>query len=157
MHSDFGQKDTHSYMAEAIFQVCNGEGVERIDHRLDAEDKEKLWKGPLDRNIDLTLCPHAYHRRTVTGVLFPRIRKLWDRGVKFCINTDDPTLIYDVWIDGNMQKVYIYGGFSKTEMVQLARNAVDIFWAEDGTKQAIYEKLDSFEIRHELTVLKVCS
>lgn len=144
MHCDFGQKDTHDHMAEAIFQVCDGRGAERIDHGLDAEDKEELWKGLVERGIGLTLCPHAYHRRTATEVLFPKIRRLWEKGVKFCINSDDPTLMHDVWIDGNMQKVYTYGGFSKGEMIRLARNSVDMSWANDEIKKAIYVELDEY-------------
>ena len=148
MHCDFGQVDTHSHMNEAIFQVCNGRGAERIDHGLDAEDREELWRGLVDRNIGLTLCPHAYHRRTATDVLFPKIRRLWESGVKICINSDDPTLMHDVWIDGNMQKVYTYCRFNKDEMVQIARNAVDMCWAEEEVKNAIYKELDSIELRH---------
>lgn len=141
MHCDFGQKDTHQHMNEAIFQVCGGKGAERVDHGLDAEDKEELWGGLVERGIGLTLCPHAYHRRTATDVLFPKIRRLRDRGVKICINSDDPTLMHDVWIDGAMQKVYTHCGFSKVEMVQLARNAVDMCWAEDDVKSSIYKEL----------------
>ncbi|KAJ5232814.1 hypothetical protein N7468_005770 [Penicillium chermesinum] len=146
MHCDFGQKDTHAHMDEAVFQVCGGMGAERIDHGLDAEDKEGLWRGLLERGIGLTLCPHAYHRRTATEVLFPKIRRLWERGVRFCINSDDPTLMHDVWIDGNLQKVYTYGGFSKAEMVQLARNAVDMCWADEGIKKSIYDELEAVTI-----------
>ncbi|KAJ5624195.1 hypothetical protein N7510_000504 [Penicillium lagena] len=147
MHCDFGQKDTHAHMTEAIFLVCDGQGSERIDHGLDAEDQEMLWQALIDRQIGLTLCPHAYHRRTATEVLFPKIRRLWERGVKFCINSDDPTLMHDVWIDGNMEKIYTYCEFSKGEMVQLARNAVDMCWAEEHVKKAIYQELDSVDIR----------
>lgn len=147
MHCDFGQKDTHAHMAEAIFQVCGGLGSERIDHGLDAEDNEELWRGLVDRQIGLTLCPHAYHRRTATEVLFPKIRRLWENGVKICFNSDDPTLMHDVWIDGNMQKAYTYCGFSKREMVQFVRNAVDMCWAEEHIKKAIYEELDVLDIR----------
>ncbi|KAJ5293221.1 uncharacterized protein N7443_009174 [Penicillium atrosanguineum] len=146
MHCDFGQKDTHAHMTEAIFQVCDGQGSERIDHGLDAEDREELWQGLLDRNIGLTLCPHAYHRRTATEVLFPKIRRLWERGVKICINSDDPTLMHDVWIDGNMQKIYTFCEFSKDEMVQLARNAVDMSWAEDQVKRELYKEFDDVDI-----------
>jgi adenosine deaminase len=146
MHCDFGQKDTHAHITEAIFQVCGGQGSERIDHGLDAEDREELWHGLLDRSIGLTLCPHAYHRRTATEVLFPKIRRLWERGVKVCINSDDPTLMHDVWIDGNMQKVFTYCGFSKAEMVQLTRNAVDMSWAEDFVKEDIYKELDGVDV-----------
>ncbi|OQE20593.1 hypothetical protein PENSTE_c013G04613 [Penicillium steckii] len=142
MHCDFGQKDTHDHINEAIFEVCGGEGSERIDHGLDSEDREELWRGLLERNIGLTLCPHAYHRRTATDVLFPKVRRLLERGVKVCINSDDPTLMHDVWIDGNMQKVYTYCGLTKTEMVQLARNAVDMSWAKDDVKSSIYAELD---------------
>ncbi|CAG8067327.1 unnamed protein product [Penicillium salamii] len=146
MHCDFGQKDTHEHMGEAIFRVCGGLGAERIDHGLDAEDEEVLWRGLVDRGIGLTLCPHAYHRRTETEVLFPKIRRLWERGVKMCFNSDDPTLMHDVWVDGNMQKVYSFCGFGKSEMVQFVRNAVDMCWAEEDIKRAIYEELDAVDV-----------
>ncbi|ROV92420.1 hypothetical protein VPNG_09585 [Cytospora leucostoma] len=107
-HCDFGQKDTHAHIREAIFSVCGGKGVERIDHGLDAEDDPELIQGLKDRGISLTLCPHAYHRRTATDVLFPKIRRLLDAGVRFCINSDDPVYMHDVWIDGNMEKGTAY-------------------------------------------------
>ncbi|XWX00489.1 hypothetical protein V2A60_008509 [Cordyceps javanica] len=138
-HCDFGQKDTHEHIRQAIFDV----GVERIDHGLDVLDRPELVAGLADRGVGLTLCPHAYHRRTATEVLFPKLRQLLDQGVRFCINSDDPVYMHDVWIDGNMEKAYRYGGLSKTEMVQLARNAVDMCWADEQVKQKIYEELDS--------------
>jgi adenosine deaminase len=67
--------------------------------------------------------------------------------VKICFNSDDPTLMHDVWIDGNMQKVYTYCGFSKIEMVQFARNAVDMCWAEEPIKSIIYQELDDLDIQ----------
>jgi adenosine deaminase len=146
MHCDFGQKDTHSHIEEAVFRVCGGLGAERIDHGLDAGDFEGLWTGLVDRGIGLTLCPHAYHRRTETGVLFGKIQKLVEMGVKVCVNSDDPALMHDVWIDGNLQKVYTYCGFSPGEMVQLVRNAVDMCWAEEEIKRTIYQELDGVDI-----------
>lgn len=141
-HCDFGQKDTHEHIRQAIFDV----GVERIDHGLDVLDKSELVQGLVDKNIGLTLCPHAYHRRTATEVLFPKLRQLLDAGVKFCINSDDPVYMHDVWIDGNMEKAYHYGGLSKREMVQLARNAVDMCWAEEDVKEGIYKELDGINV-----------
>lgn len=146
MHCDFGQKDTHAHVHEAIFEVLGGAGSERIDHGLDAEDDPKLLQGLKDRGIGLTLCPHAYHRRTATEVLFPKIQRLWDAGVKFCINSDDPVYMHDVWIDGNMEKVYHYCGFSKEVMVQLARNAVEMSWASAEVKKEILKELDGVDI-----------
>lgn len=138
-HCDFGQKDTHEHIRQAIFDV----GIERIDHGLDVLDKDELVDGLVSKNIGLTLCPHAYHRRTATEVLFPKLRQLLDRGVKFCINSDDPVYMHDVWIAGNMQKAYFYGGLSQAEMIQLARNAVDMCWADEDIKKSIYTELDA--------------
>ncbi|KAM0544560.1 hypothetical protein ACHAPJ_011777 [Fusarium lateritium] len=139
-HCDFGQKDTHEHIRQAIFEV----GVERIDHGLDALDKDELIDGLVEKGVGLTLCPHAYHRRTATDVLFPKLRQLLNKGVKFCINSDDPVYMHDVWIDGNMEKAYHYGGLSETEMVQLARNAVDMCWADEDVKKSLYAELEVF-------------
>lgn len=154
MHCDFGQKDTHAHIREAVFEVCGGRGAERIDHGLDVEPDEGeeddaavlslLSRGLKDRGIGLTLCPHAYHRRTAAEVLFPRIKRLIDSGVKVCINSDDPVYMHDVWIDGNMEKVYHYCKLTKGEMVQLVRNAVEMSWASDDVKTAILEELGGF-------------
>lgn len=146
MHCDFGQKDTHAHVREAIFAVCGGQGAERIDHGLDAEDDAALLLGLKDRGIGLTLCPHAYHRRTATEVLFPKIRRLLDAGVQVCINSDDPVYMHDVWIDGNMEKVYRYCQLDKSDMVQLVRNAVDMSWADDSVKESIRKELDTIPI-----------
>ena len=141
-HCDFGQFETHEHIRQAIFDI----GVERIDHGLDVLDDGKLINGLLEKNIGLTLCPHAYHRRTATEVLFPKLRQLIKHDVKFCIKRDDQVYMHDVWIDGNMEKAYHYGELTKKEMVQLARNAVDMCWAEDVTKQSIYKELDGINV-----------
>jgi len=94
----------------------------------------------------LTLCPHAYHRRQKAEVLFPKITKLWNEGVKICINSDDPTYMHNVWIDGNMQKVYTYCSMGKSDMIELVRNAVDASWAEPNVKRAILEELDAIDV-----------
>lgn len=145
MHCDFGQKDTHAHMREAVFEVCGGRGAERIDHGLDAEGNEELVQGLRERGIGLTLCPHAYHRRTAAEVLFPKIRRLVKAGVKVCINSDDPVYMHDVWIDGNMEKVYHNCRLEKKEMVQLVKNSVEMSWADDGIKTSILEELGQFE------------
>jgi adenosine deaminase len=51
--------------------------------------------------------------------------------------------MHDVWISGNMEKVYKYCSFTQAEMVQLARNAVDMCWAGEEVKREIYAELDA--------------
>ncbi|KAM3465321.1 hypothetical protein MY5147_009304 [Beauveria neobassiana] len=61
-----GQRIPTSIFRQAIFDV----GVERIDHGLDVVDKRALMEGQMEKGIGLTLCPHAYYRRTATEVWF---------------------------------------------------------------------------------------
>lgn len=146
MHCDVDQKDHHEHIHEAIFEVCGGRGADRIDHGLDAYSRPDLIAGLKDRNIGLTLCPHAYHRRQTTEVLFPKIRKLWDEGVTFCINSDDPTYMHNVWIDGAMQKMYTYCDMTKKDMRQLAINSVNMSWADESVKKAILDELEAVDV-----------
>jgi adenosine deaminase len=148
MHCDVDQKDAVDHVHEAIFSVCGGSGTERIDHGLNAVDRPELIAGLKERGIPLTLCPHAYHRRQATEVLFPKIRKLWDEGVKFCINSDDPTYMHNVYIDGAMEKVYHYCKMTKSDMVKLSRNGVEISWADADLKKKLLGELDDFEARN---------
>ncbi|KAL1836861.1 hypothetical protein VTK73DRAFT_4899 [Phialemonium thermophilum] len=53
--------------------------------------------------------------------------------------------MHDVWIDGNMQKVYTYCGFNKAQMVRLARNGVEMSWAPEDVKRSILEELDAVD------------
>ncbi|KAK8076112.1 hypothetical protein PG994_003384 [Apiospora phragmitis] len=145
MHCDVDQKDAADHVHEAIFTVLGGQGTERIDHGLNALDRPELLRGLQERGIPLTLCPHAYHRRQATDVLFPKLRQLWDlEGVKWCINSDDPTYMHDVWIDGAMEKFYHYCNMSKADMVQLSRDAVEISWADEELKTELLRELERF-------------
>ncbi|EFX02243.1 adenosine deaminase [Grosmannia clavigera kw1407] len=141
-HCDVDQKDHHEHIHEMIFQVCGGKGADRIDHGLDVYSQPDLMEGLKARKIGLTLCPHAYNRRQATEVLFPKIRRVFDNGVKFCLNSDDPTYMHGVWIDGAMQKAYTYCNFTKKDMVALVRNGVEMSWAEDSIKESIIKELD---------------
>jgi adenosine deaminase len=146
MHCDVDQKDAADHVHEAIFDVCGRKGADRIDHGLNALDRPELIRGLKDRGIGLTLCPHAYHRRQATDVLFPKIKKLIDDGVKVCINSDDPTYMHDVWVDGNMQKVYTYCGLSKADMITLVKNGIEMSWAEEDVKKALLAELKAMNI-----------
>jgi adenosine deaminase len=66
--------------------------------------------------------------------------------VKFCINSDDPVYMHNVWIDGNMEKAMHYGKLTRAEMVGLVRNSIDMSWAEDRVKKFIHAELDSIDV-----------
>lgn len=59
-----------------------GSGADRIDHGLNAADKPELMEIIKSRDLGMTLCPHAYNRRLSVEEVFPKIRKLFDAGIK---------------------------------------------------------------------------
>jgi adenosine deaminase len=146
LHCDVDQKDAVNHIREAIFDVCDGQGTERIDHGLNVLDEPDLVPALKERGIGLTLCPHAYHRRQSTETLFPKIKRLIEEGVKLCINSDDPTYMHDVWIDGNMQKVYTHCDLSKADMVRLLKNGVEMCWVDQETKRELIMELDQVDV-----------
>jgi adenosine deaminase len=74
------------------------------------------------------------------------IKRLIKEGVKLCINSDDPTYMHDVWIDGNMQKVYTHCDLSKADMVRLLKNGVEMCWVDQETKRELIMELDQVDV-----------
>jgi adenosine deaminase len=55
LHCDVDQKDAVNHIREAIFDVCDGQGTERIDHGLNVLDEPDLVPALKERGIGLTL------------------------------------------------------------------------------------------------------
>ncbi|KAL3422785.1 deaminase [Phlyctema vagabunda] len=142
-HCDVNQKDTHDHIREVIYSV-GGTGADRIDHGLNAAEQPALWLEIKARDLGMTLCPHAYHRRTPTDWIFPKIRRLFDAGIKITINSDDPTYMHNMWVSDNLALVQRHCLFTDREMVQLQHNAIDISWASDAFKAELKKELDKF-------------
>lgn len=66
----------------------------------------------------------------------------------------------DIRISENMENVYKYCGFIKAEVLQLARNPVDMSWAKKSVKAELYTEpdvLQGHEVNHHVvgTILDV--
>ncbi|KAL1616751.1 hypothetical protein SLS56_011276 [Neofusicoccum ribis] len=142
-HCDVGQKDTHKH----ILQVANsiaGYGTDRIDHGLNAAEKPELIELIKQKDLGMTLCPHAYHRRNPTEYVFPLVRKLFDAGIKITVNSDDPTYMHNMWVEDNLRLVQQHCSFGHREMIQLQANSIAIAWCDEGLKIRLYNELTDF-------------
>jgi adenosine deaminase len=74
--------------------------------------------------------------------IFPRIRKLFDEGIHIAIGSDDPAYMEDCWILHDLLLVKRMCGFNDGDMVKLARDAVDMCWADEGVKDEIRREID---------------
>jgi len=143
-HCDFNQKDTHEHIRQ-VAEDLGGSGADRIDHGMNTADRDKLMNLIKVKDIGMTICPCAYIRHTPESEVFPRIKKLFDAGIKITIASDDPAYMEDNWVLHNLYLVREKCEFKDQDMMQLQRNAVEVCWASDEVKEDLFGKLDEFE------------
>ncbi len=141
MHCDVDSKDAHDHIREAASAVA-GQGLDRIDHGLNAAEDQGLINLILKRDVCMTICPWSYLRHTTYAELGPKIRVLYDAGIKISINSDDPAFMEDCWILENMLLAKYLCGFDDKDVVVLAKNAVNISWANRSVKEDILHEID---------------
>jgi adenosine deaminase len=77
-----------------------GTGAERVDHGLNAAEKPELMAMILAKDVGMTICPWAYLRHEPIQEIFPRIRTLYDAGIKIAIASD---------VGGHGSRLIIFG------------------------------------------------
>jgi adenosine deaminase len=142
MHCDVDQKNTPDHIRQVV-SVVAGEGTDRIDHGLNAADEQHLIDLIVKRDLGMTLCPWSYMRHTTYAKLGPRIRTLYDAGIRITINSDDPSYMEDCWILHNMLLAKHLCGFSDKDIAVLARNAINISWAKQSVKEKILKEIET--------------
>jgi adenosine deaminase len=140
MHCDVDSKNTHEHIRQAA-SVIAGQGLDRIDHGLNAAEEQDLIDLILKKDAGMTICPWSYLRHTTYEELGPKIRVLYDAGIRISINSDDPAYMEDCWVLENMLLVKHLCGFEDRDMVVLAKNAVAISWADPGVKEDILREI----------------
>ncbi|RDW75427.1 adenosine deaminase-2 [Coleophoma cylindrospora] len=141
MHCDVDQKDTPEHIRQVVSVVAGG-GTDRIDHGLNAADDQTLMDLILKRDMGMTICPWSYLRHTTYAELGPRIRTLYDAGIEITINSDDPAYMDDCWILHNMLLAKHLCSFSDKDVAVLARNAINVSWAEQSVKEEILQEIE---------------
>ncbi|KAB2570079.1 putative adenosine deaminase protein [Lasiodiplodia theobromae] len=143
-HCDVGQKDTHAHIEQVASRIA-GHGTDRIDHGLNAAERPDLIELIRRRDLGMTLCPHAYHRRNPTDYVFPLVRKLFDAGIKVTVNSDDPTYMHNMWVEDNLRLVQQHCQFTRREMIRLQMHAVEISWCGPDLKGKLMDELTRFD------------
>lgn len=141
MHCDVDSKNTHEHIRQAA-SVIAGHGLDRIDHGLNAAEEQGLIDLILKRDLGMTICPWSYLRHTTYTELGPKIRGLYDAGIKISINSDDPAYMEDCWVLENMLLAKHLCGFDDKDIAVLSRNATNISWAEPEVKEKILQEID---------------
>ncbi|EPH00432.1 adenosine deaminase [Propionibacterium sp. oral taxon 192 str. F0372] len=136
MHCDVDIKDS----IEHIRQVIEDIQVARIDHGTNVLENPALVEVLADKGIGLTSCPIS-NTWVSDGSKIELVTELVSKGVKVCINSDDPAY-FGGYIAENFQLVADEGKVDNAFLAQLSRNAVDISWAPLDLKAAIRAEID---------------
>jgi adenosine deaminase len=113
----------------------------RIEHGVRAIENTAVVRELVQRGIALDICPISNHKLMPGISLFNHpIRRLFDAGVKVTISTDDP-ISFGNRINDEYIALVEKTGFSRRELVKIARNGFDVALMSDAQKQPWLDEL----------------
>ncbi len=119
-------------------------GATRISHGVLAYKDEEMMDELAAGRVPMTLCPTS----NICTELFTDIskfpyRQFMQKGLNFCINTDDMT-VENVDLRHEYELVRSAFGMTKQDAVTLLGNAVNMSFAPDSLKQSLMQQIKRF-------------
>ena len=129
--------------ADFVCRILDELQPQRLEHGARAVEDRTLVAEIKRRGIALDLCPISNHK-LMPGISLANhpIRRLFDAGVKVTISTDDP-LSFGNRINDEYVALGERGGFSRRELVQIARNGFEVALMPEAQKQPWLAQLDA--------------
>jgi len=115
---------------------------QRIEHGVRSVEDQVVVDELKRRGIALDMCPISNHK-LMPGISLANhpIRKLFDAGVKITLSTDDP-ISFGNTVTDEYVALAERGGFSRKELVQLARNGFEVALMTEAQKKPWLDQLD---------------
>lgn len=118
--------------------------VDRIDHGVRAEEDPQLMRRLIQEQTPLTVCPLSNLRLKVVESLDDHnLGRMLKQGVKVTVNSDDPSYFGGYVVDNYMASARAHG-FTKADLVKLARNSIEASFLPNADKQKHLKKLDEY-------------
>jgi len=129
--------------ADFVKRILDELQPQRIEHGVRAVESPALVRELIQRGIGLDMCPISNHK-LMPGISLANhpIRRLFDAGVKVTISTDDP-ISFGNRINDEYVALEEKSGFSRKELVQIARNGFEVALMSDAQKQPWLDRLAS--------------
>ena len=134
-----GEEGPPSYIRGALDVL----GAERIDHGVRALEDPELVARLRDERIPLTVCPLSNLRlRVVETMTDHPMRRLMAAGLLVCVNSDDPAY-FGGYVADNYRALVEGLGFSKDEIVTLARNSIEASFLPADRKRELLDDVET--------------
>ncbi len=120
-----------------VWSAIRDLGAERIGHGFRSIEDPALVDYLVEQGIGLESCPTSnLHITAVESYAVHPIKQLADRGVKFCLNTDDPGISnIDIAHEYNVAAPAV--GLSAAHIQQAQLDALDMAFLTDVEKQSL--------------------
>lgn len=131
--------------ASYVTWVLDHLGVNRIEHGVRSIEDPTLVRRLAVEGVALDVCPISNVKLAVAGIptmAAHPIRRLFDAGVKVTINTDD-TYFFGNRLEEEYFALHQDLGFTRVELVRVARNGIDVALLPPAAKAPIYAELDA--------------
>ena len=125
---------------ESVWSAINDLGAERIGHGYRSIEDPALVDFLVDKEIGLECCPTSnLHISAISDYASHPIKPLADKGVKFCLNTDDPGIsAIDLAHEYNVAAPAV--GLSAEQVRKSQRDALDMAFLSAQEKSALRNK-----------------
>lgn len=120
--------------------------VDRIEHGVRSIEDSAVVDRLIREGVTLDVCPISNVKLAVDGIpsmAAHPIRRLFDAGVKVTINSDD-TFFFGNRLEEEYYALHQELGFSRRELIQLARNGFGIALVDDETRSAWLHELVAY-------------
>ena len=129
--------------ADYIWQALNLLKASRIDHGVRCQDDAELLEHLAKTQIPLTVCPLSNTKlRVFERMADHNIKTLLERGLCVTINSDDPAY-FGGYIEENFVATHEALGFSREQLMQLAKNSFTASFLSTAEKQRHIETIDA--------------
>lgn len=114
--------------------------TKRIGHGINSIHYDDLIEIIKEKNILLEVCPTSNVQTNVVDRYYNHpIKKLFDKGVKLCINTDNRT-VSNVTLNGEYNKLYKYFNFDIDSFIKMNLFAIEHAFISDLEKNDLKEE-----------------
>jgi adenosine deaminase len=126
-----------------VWRVLKELEPDRLEHGVRAVEDPRLVEEILRRGIALDMCPISNHR-LMPGIRLEHhpIRELFDAGVTITLSTDDP-IAFGNTVSDEYVALAERRGFSRRELVELAKNGFRVSLLPEDVKRRYCEELDA--------------
>jgi adenine deaminase len=120
--------------------------VKRVQHGVQSVDDPAVVQLLRERDVTCDVCPISNVKlRVAPSMREHPIRRLFDAGVRCTISTDDP-FSFGNTLSEEYAALAMDLGFTRRELVQIARNGFEVATMDAATRQAIFAELDRLSV-----------